>query len=211
MFYNFPTYFIYCYRSTIQLTPFDFILAPFLWQSTNNLDKIKIYGNQWSTILILHITISKLVDSSTLFSPMEFFTKLHTLKSMMAHCVYWGVTSYNFNKDAVFLSPEYWFCLNNPCRPWWNAVFHLGLHCMPNTCLGFLLWAFNRVKKQAKVWYFVWIVCLLTHTFPENEKNSIICWLLQLFCLRLYIPVYSYGNVERVNSPYHVFFLGKLD
>ena len=32
-----------------------------------------------------------------------------------------------------------------------------------------------------------------------------------LFCLRIYVPVNSYGHVEIVISPNHTFFLGKLD
>ena len=56
----------------------------------------------------------------------------------MAHCIYRGVIGYNF-KNNVFLSLKINFVLANSVDPdemTYYAAFHLGLHCLPSTCLG---------------------------------------------------------------------------
>ena len=46
---------------------------------------------------------------------------------------------------------------------------------------------------------------------PLSSDHSECDEFFLLFCLRFYVPVNSYGHVEKVSSPNHIFFLGKLD
>ena len=49
----------------------------------------------------------------------------------MVHCIYLGVTGYNFPKNISFLSPNIAFYLANSADPDENcAAFNLGLHCL---------------------------------------------------------------------------------
>ena len=45
------------------------------------------------------------------------------------------------------------------------------------------------------------------HLYFLWENKTVSYW----FGLLLYIPVNSYGHVGTVSSPYHTFFLGKLE
>ena len=61
----------------------------------------------------------------------------------MAHCIYLGVTGYNFQKKNVLISLKIDFLLANSTNPdvmLHNTAFYLGLHCLPPECLfrGFL-------------------------------------------------------------------------
>ena len=52
--------------------------------------------------------------------------------------------------------------------------------------------------------------CFLTE-IPMPKFMFLSFCVLDLFGLRFYVPVNSYGHVETVSSPNHIFFLGKLD
>ena len=69
----------------------------------------------------------------------------------------------------------------------------------PSVCLKIFL--LSLVLSQ-KYLHFVLLKCVLLLFYPL---------LFVLFCLRLYVPVNSYGHVKTVSSPNHTFFLGKLD
>ena len=44
-----------------------------------------------------------------------------------------GVTAYNFQiKLHFFLCGSLFHTCSKQCRPWWNASFRLGLHCLPD-------------------------------------------------------------------------------
>ena len=60
----------------------------------------------------------------------------------------------------------------------------------------------HSLVLSQKYLHFVLLKCVLLLFYPP---------LFVLFCLRLYVPVNSYGHVKTVSSPNHTFFLGKLD
>ena len=56
----------------------------------------------------------------------------------MAHCIYWEVIGYYFQKNYVFLSLKNDFVLVNSAdadEMTYYGAFHLGLHCLPKYLL----------------------------------------------------------------------------
>ena len=56
-----------------------------------------------------------------LLCPIEFFLWVWCDKLGMVHCIYWGVTGYNFLIKMHFFCWRL-FCHSKQCRPWWNAA-----------------------------------------------------------------------------------------
>ena len=59
----------------------------------------------------------------------------------MVHCIYLGITGYNFQRNILFRSLKVDFVIANSADPDempHYAAFHLGLHCLPKyTFRGF--------------------------------------------------------------------------
>ena len=102
----------------------------------------------------------------------------------MVHCTYWWVKCYAFQLNLCeFLLRE------NTVDPdeMSHAVFHLGLHSLPNYSF----------------------VCLSVCLSSCLSFCLSVCLIVCLFVLLLYIPamviVNSYGHGGTVSSPYHTF------
>ena len=52
----------------------------------------------------------------------------------IVHCTYQGVSGYSVQKYCILLSEELFFTFTNSVDP--DAIFHLGLHCLPQYPFG---------------------------------------------------------------------------
>ena len=66
----------------------------------------------------------------------------------MVHCIYLGVSGYNFKKNIVFCLKIFFTVTNSedPDEMPHDAAFHLGLHCCKSTRLEAS--PIQRVKKN---------------------------------------------------------------
>ena len=80
----------------------------------------------------------------------------------MVHCVYRGVTGYNFQQKSIFFSLKIVFVLANSVDPDempHYAAFHLGLHCLKSTHYGVSIPVYKGLKTSI-------------HTCRHEEWNS---------------------------------------
>ena len=83
------------------------------------ISKLMLYMKQQASIRISS-TYFENVIYLTPFPTNENFHKATCYEVRMVHCIYWGVTGYNF-KNILYCFAEDQFCLGKQCRPWWNA------------------------------------------------------------------------------------------
>ena len=69
----------------------------------------------------------------TMYALKGFFLPIRCINFGMVHNIYRRVTAFNFKiKLNFFLCVSLFYICGKQCRPWWNASFRLGLHCLPD-------------------------------------------------------------------------------